>query len=154
MKIAVLYLVLVLVILTGVLLFIHSPWLPSWLEQFRLPLLSILLGGYGGCTYCLRAVYLSASVRKDWNDSWLPWYSTRPIVSLILGGISYVFLRAGLLTLESSQNQDSSYLGFLAVAFIAGLNVDNFMHKIESVAKTIIGIQRTRVGKEDEENGS
>ena len=75
---------------------------------------------------------------------WHVWYFIRPLTSTIAGAISYLFLKAGLLVLESSSNAGSSEMGFFALAFIAGFNVDKFVAKIEEVAKAVWGIEKTR----------
>jgi len=36
---------------------------------------------------------------------------------------------------ESSQKEKATELGFLALAFVAGLNVDKFIAKIEGIAQ-------------------
>jgi hypothetical protein len=122
--------------------------LPTWLDAIRLPFRCILLGGLGGVVYCLRGVYLNASVRKQWDPAWVPWYYIRPIVSLACGGISFLFLKAGLLLLESKQNTDSTDLGFYALAFVAGLNVDKFITKIEDIAQATWGIEKSRTASD------
>jgi hypothetical protein len=68
---------------------------------------------------------------------------------MICGGISALFLKAGLIVLESKQIQDSSSLVFYTLAFIAGLNVDNFIKKIEEISKTTFGIRASRVAREE-----
>jgi len=73
-------------------------------------------------------------------------------VSVLCGAVSYVFLRAGLLVLESSQSSNATHLGFIALAFIAGLNVDKFIAKIEDIAQATWGIEKSRVGKGDKED--
>ena len=122
--------------------------LPAWLDTIRLPFRCILLGGLGGAVYCLRGVYLNASVRKQWDPAWVPWYYIRPFVSLACGGISFLFLKAGLLLLESKQNTDSTDLGFYALAFVAGLNVDKFITKIEDIAQATWGIEKSRTAND------
>jgi hypothetical protein len=106
-----------------------------------------LFGGIGGCLYCLRAVYLNACVRNEWASHWIPWYFIRPVVSCISGGAAFVFLKAGLLVLESAPGDQSSGLGFLALAFIAGLNVDKFIGKLEDIAQSVWGIEKSRASK-------
>lgn len=98
----------------------------------------------GGCLYCFRAIYLNKCVRKNWDPDWHLWYFIRPVTSTIAGAISYLFLKAGLLVLESSTNVGSSEMGFFALAFIAGFNVDKFFAKIEEIAKAVWGIDKTR----------
>ena len=151
MKRAIAYLVLVLVLILGAFIAYAQGQLPTWLDRFSLAYLCGLAGGLGGVTYCLRAVYLNVCVLKQWDDVWLPWYFIRPVVSLLCGVVSYIFLRAGLLVLESSKQPDASNIGFLALAFIAGLNVDKFIAKIEDLAQATWGIDKSRVGKASKE---
>ena len=127
--------------------------LPTWLDAIRLPFRCILLGGLGGVVYCLRGVYLNASLRKQWDPAWIPWYYIRPFVSLACGGISFLFLKAGLLLLESKQNTDSTDLGFYALAFVAGLNVDKFITKIEDIAQATWGIEKSRTASDSSKEG-
>jgi hypothetical protein len=41
-------------------------------------------------------------------------------------------------------------LGFYVLAFIAGLNVDKFLSKIEEIAQTTWGIEKSRAARRDE----
>jgi hypothetical protein len=86
-------------------------------------------------------------VRKQWDVAWLPWYLIRPIVSLVLGGVSYLFVKSGLLLLGAMQDQTGSQLGIWAISFIAGLNVDRFLAKIEDIGLTVWGIEPSRQSK-------
>lgn len=117
---------------------------PELTEELHNALACALFGGLGGCIYCLRGVYLNACVRKSWDLAWLPWYVIRPVVSLVLGGISYLFVKSGLLLLGADQAPESSELGVWAIAFLAGLNVDKFVAKIESVGQSVWGIEPSR----------
>ncbi|HCM5830585.1 hypothetical protein [Klebsiella pneumoniae] len=127
-------------------------WLPEPYAPLRVPLMCGAIAYTGGCLYCFRAIYLNRCVRKQWDADWHVWYFIRPITSTIAGAISYLFLKAGLLVLESSSNVGSSEMGFFALAFIAGFNVDKFVAKIEEVAKAVWGIDRTRSSNISNEN--
>lgn len=127
-------------------------WLPQPYEILRIPLMCAMLGGGGGCLYCLRAVYLNRCVHNRWASHWNIWYFIRPITSFVSGGVSYLFLRAGLLILESDARQNSTEMGFFALAFIAGLNVDRFIAKIENIAQATWGIEKSRAGREKTES--
>lgn len=127
-------------------------WLPEPYAPLRVPLMCGAIAYTGGCLYCFRAIYLNKCVRKQWDPDWHIWYFIRPITSTIAGAISYLFLKAGLLVLESSTNTGSSEMGFFALAFIAGFNVDKFVAKIEEVAKAVWGIDRTRSSTINNEN--
>ena len=141
------FLILFLFGLTTVLIMYLASALPSWVDNFRLWFFCTIAGGVGGCVYCLRGVYLNACVRKQWDAHWQPWYYIRPFVSLVCGTVSCLFLKAGLLILESTQNQGASDLGFYALAFVAGLNVDKFIAKIEDIAQASWGIEKSRAGR-------
>lgn len=126
----------------------HLIELPQWYLKNMVAIRSILMGSTGGILYCTRAVYLNKCVRKSWDKEWEIWYYLRPIASGMSGFVSYIFLRAGLLVLESSTSTDATSLGYLAIAFIAGYNVDNFMKKLEEVAASVWGIKKSRVSED------
>jgi hypothetical protein len=133
-----------LAVISLLMIWLHIGPMPLGIESFKLLATCVLLGGYGGVVYCLRGVYLNASVKGEWLPQWEPWYYIRPVVSLICGGVSFLFLKAGLLLLEAASLPDSSDLGFMALAFIAGLNVDKFINKIEEIAQASWGIEKSR----------
>lgn len=120
--------------------------MPEWYLQKLIPVNSALIGLVGGILYCLRGIYKNRSVKQNWDENWHVWYYLRPFTSLISGFISYVILNAGLLTLDAVQGE--SDFGFYAFAFIAGYNVDKFLKKLEDVAKTIWGIDKSRSSKD------
>jgi hypothetical protein len=130
-----------------------SATLPAWVRAQRLWLFCAAAGGLGGALYCMRGVYLSACVRKKWEREWEPWYYIRPFASLVCGSVSCLFLKAGLLLLEAGQKGESSQLGFYAFAFVAGLNVDRFVAKIESIAESTWGIEKSRAARRESGNG-
>ncbi|WP_260436966.1 hypothetical protein [Burkholderia contaminans] len=118
--------------------------LPHEYEPIRIPLACCLTALLGGGLYCIRAVYLNKCVRKSWDSDWHTWYFLRPLASFICGGASFLFLKAGLLVLESHTTEGATELGFYALAFVAGLNVDKFVAKIEGVAHAVWGIEKSR----------
>lgn len=144
MKLIAFYLLSILVLLTYLILQNILGNLVIDHEALKVGVMSALVGGIGGCIYCLRAIYIQACVKKNWDTEWKPWYYLRPVVSTACGGISYLFLKAGLLILESGTSPDSSDLGFYALAFIAGLNVDKFISKVEDIAQAVWGIEKSR----------
>ncbi|HEX5152805.1 MAG TPA: hypothetical protein VFW07_15245 [Parafilimonas sp.] len=121
-------------------------------NDYKLILECICVGGCGGILYCLRGIYLNYCVLNQWCNDWLPWYIIRPIVSFVCGGVSYLFLKAGLLILEARKEVDATNLGFLAFAFIAGMNVDKFISKIEEIAQATWGIEKSRTSAKQKEN--
>lgn len=127
---------------------------PTALAPVLLGLKCAMTGGLGGCLYCLRAIYLNYSARGQWSSDWYPWYIIRPIVSAGSGAVAYLFLKAGLLILESGTHPDASKLGFYAISFVAGLNVDKFMKKIEDVAQSVWGIEKSRTASAQSDDGA
>jgi len=149
MKRSLAYLFFVLLVYIGYgwyLIFNRTPLTNSPMENF---VYCGLCGGVGGVTYCLRGIYLNACVRNNWSNSWLPWYFIRPIVSFICGVVSYLFLKTGLILLEAKQSDTTSNLALYALAFIAGLNVDKFIEKIEGIAEATWGIKKSRASNND-----
>jgi hypothetical protein len=144
MKTIIIFLISFLVGLTIVALSFLAGIMPAWTNSIQLWFFCAILGGVGGCVYCLRGVYLNACVRKQWDASWEPWYYIRPFVSIACGVVSCLFLKAGLLILESTQTLGATDLGFYALAFVAGLNVDKFIAKVEDIAQASWGIEKSR----------
>ncbi len=120
--------------------------MPEWYTAKSVAINSILIGLVGGILYCLRGIYKNRSVNKSWDENWHVWYYLRPFTSAISGFISYVMLNAGLLTLDAVPGETE--FGFYTFAFIAGYNVDKFLQKLEDVAKTIWGIDKSRSAKD------
>jgi hypothetical protein len=144
MKKIIAYLLFMLAVDISFLITIKTRMFPESWYALENALLCTFTGGLGGAVYCLRGVYLNACVRKQWDNDWQPWYYIRPLVSHVCGAISFLFLKAGLLVLEAKSSSDSTNLGFLALAFIAGLNVDKFITKIEDIAQASWGIEKSR----------
>lgn len=139
----------------GLLLVISNNDLLS-IEPYRVGITCAIVGGLGGCMHCLRALYVNYCAQDKWNNKWAIWYILRPITSIGSGAVSFLFLKAGLLVLESNVQQDASEFGFYALAFIAGLNVDKFMKKIEDIGEAVFGIEKSRAAKgieKDREGG-
>jgi len=123
---------------------------PLWLKEFELAVNCILIAMLGGTLYCLRAVYLNRCVKNTWSENWEVWYYIRPLTSALSGLIAYIFLKAGLIILEADQGIEAGNYGFLAVSLVAGLNVDKFVQKIEDIAKTAFGIEKSRSSTESD----
>ena len=141
---------LVLSILISIINYIIN--MPTWFLSNIIFFRCTLIGIIGGVLYCIRAVYLNKCVLKRWDENWEVWYYLRPIASAISGFISCVFLKAGLIVMEAETKPDAITFGYLAVAFIAGYNVDNFMKKLESIASSVWGIKKSRVSTENRQS--
>ena len=147
MKWIIAYLLVTGISLAAVIVVSALGFVPAALAPLQVAITCAANGGLGGCVYCLRAVYLNACVQQRWDDDWQPWYYIRPMVSIACGGVAYLFLTAGLLVLEAGQRPDATDVGYYALAFIAGLNVDKFMVKIEGIAQATWGIEPSRASR-------
>jgi len=152
MKCAFAYLIILLIIYCIAGLLIVANRISIFDNFIRLAIYCGLCGGIGGVTYCLRGIYLNACVSKNWDALWLPWYFIRPIVSVVCGVVSCLFLKAGLILLEAQQPANPTNLAFYALAFIAGLNVDKFIEKLEDIAQVSWGIKKSRTAQKDDSN--
>lgn len=152
MKLVITYLIVMLVIIALSFLGLEQFGLPDSLDSSELALRCALIAALGGILYCLRSVYLNRCVHDRWTKSWEIWYYLRPITSFICGIVAYIFLKAGLVVLDASQNTDAGNFGYYAFAFFAGLNVDKFVAKIEEIGKSLFGIEKTRNAKLSDNN--
>ena len=148
MKKIILYLISCLVLSALISTIHYIVKMPEWYLSNILLVRCTLIGATGGALYCIRAVYLNKCVLKQWDENWEVWYYLRPIAIAISGFISCVVLKAGLIVMEAETKPDAITFGYLAVAFIAGYNVDNFMKKLESIASSVWGIKKSRVSTE------
>ena len=127
------------------LLFLHHiVKVPEWYMNNIILAQCTYFGTIGGVLYCLRAIYVNKCVKDSWDDKWLIWHMLRPITSSISGLICCVFLKAGLLVLDAAYNSESTSFGYYALSFIAGYNVDNFLKKLEAIAESVWGINKSR----------
>lgn len=152
MKLVITYLVVMLVLIALSFLGLEQFGLPNSLTSSELAMRCALIAALGGILYCLRSVYLNRCVHDRWTKSWEIWYYLRPITSFICGIVAYIFLKAGLVVLDASQNTDAGNFGYYAFAFFAGLNVDKFVAKIEEIGKSLFGIEKTRNAKLSDDN--
>jgi hypothetical protein len=149
MKRSFFYLLFVLALDIWGFVLVLSGAMPDWLRPYETVSLCGLTGGIGGLVYCFRGLYVNTCARAGWDPKWMPWYFIRPIVSHLCGFISFIVLKTGLLVLESQSKADSRELGFYLLAFVAGLNVDKFVTKIEDLALTTWGIDKSRAAGSD-----
>ena len=144
MKKVVLYLFFILSLIAGIWIYLQQGTAPTWITGNLLAVQCILISSLGGSLYCLRGVYLNKSVKNNWDKEWETWYYVRPPVSAITGLIAFIFMKAGLIVLEADSTVSASNFGYLAFAFIAGFNVDKFLAKLEDIAKSVFGIDKSR----------
>ena len=117
------------------------------LAEHKLIAQCIFIGGIGATTYCLRSIYLNILKGLEDYDKWAIWYYMRPILGLVMGGVSWLFLKAGILALQSEPTSPLQGTVFMSLAFIAGYNISQFLKKLEELADSLWGIKKSRSGK-------
>ncbi len=93
---------------------------PDWILTRRPIIFCSLLGGIGGVVYCFRCDLRQLMHRHRLGPKMDSMVFPRDQLLAFYGAISYLFLKAGLLILESKQTADSSELGFYALALLPG----------------------------------
>lgn len=142
MRYIIAYLLSLLGIDAAVNLFIFHKIIPIKSDLLQLVLYSVLFGLLGALIHCLRSIYIHRSVLNDWDNRWIIWYYLRPIVGGVMGLVSFVFIKAGLIVFTTEANPTTtSRIAYLAIAFLAGFNVRNFLKKIEDVSRSVLGIE-------------
>ncbi len=120
------------------------------LQYMTTPIQCVMISALGGAMYCLRALYINKCVKDNWDDRWKIWYYLRPVCSAVMGFIAYIFLQAGLIILSENTPTVPNHYWFLTISFVAGLNVDGFMKKIEDIAQSTFNINKSNVSKNDD----
>ncbi|MCB0696664.1 MAG: hypothetical protein KDC07_04835, partial [Chitinophagaceae bacterium] len=115
MVIIIIYLLLFIIVILSLAVSLVTNNAESWMLANKVIISCGISGGLGGAVYCLRGIYVNYSAKKNWDKAWYPWYFIRPVVSIITGGISFVFLKAGLLVLEAQKDTaETNHWGFYA----------------------------------------
>lgn len=57
-------------------------------------------GGIGGVVGSLYSLYWHAAVEQDFDKQYLMWYIVQPIMGIILGGIVYLIIAAGFISVQ------------------------------------------------------
>jgi hypothetical protein len=129
-----------------------------WLDQVnstslapeRLTFFACLIAAFGGgLVNCGRAIYLNACVRRKWDRAWHPWYYVRPVLSAMIGVVAFAFIRAGLFVFGGGEVGKGSVWAFVAIAFIAGYNVQRFLEQLEAISELAFGIKKKSTPQEE-----
>ncbi|MGF3087757.1 hypothetical protein V6B12_014200 [Vibrio anguillarum] len=115
----------------------------KWVVSIKPIIECVLVAVSGGVLYCLRAVYLNYSQRKQWDSVWLVWYLFRPITSGLMGYVTYLVITAGLVAVGSTSAEHPETLLY-ALSFFSGLNVDGFLKKFEGQRSRSMKVKGSR----------
>jgi FtsH-binding integral membrane protein len=105
-------------------------------------------GGIGGCLYSMRGLQRhvididNPQAENNWDPKRLWEYILHPITGAVLGVISFLFLKGGLLALSESSDSASSLevkAAFVSVAVLAGFSSREFLLKMKDIASNVFG---------------
>ncbi len=137
------YLLSLLAISVWVWFLTESVIAPEWVLSVKHIIDCVLVAISGGVLYCLRAVYLNYSVKKQWDEVWLVWYLFRPFASGLMGFVTYLVITAGLFAVGSTSAEHPEALLY-ALSCFAGLNVDGFLKKFEGQVSNSMKVKGSR----------
>ncbi len=66
-------------------------------------------GGIGGVVGSLYSLYWHAAVEQDFDKQYLMWYIVQPIMGVILGGIVYLIIAAGFISIQVLASQAPTF---------------------------------------------
>lgn len=98
-------------------------------------------GGIGGTLFSLNYI-VDHREKKDFGPEYYLSYYVRPIISALIGVVSFLIVAGGLLSLAGvATNADytkfSTILTFCAIALLAGYATDSFLNKLGDLADTL-----------------
>lgn len=99
-------------------------------------------GGIGGVVGALYTLWTHVSERQDFERQHVMWYIAQPIMGLILGGVTFLVINTGLLSLQGGQTaamalRESVQLFPSLIAFIAGFRPQFIFGLLVKIIKLI-----------------
>ncbi|WP_328189990.1 hypothetical protein [Marinobacter sp. OP 3.4] len=131
---------------------LYLAWILEWetgIGGKELALRFALFGVFGGTFYCLRALYRHGCVYQNWDNTWIIWHLIRPFAAALSALAAFVLVQGGLVLLDAgnSAGQHQTLWGHYFIAFVAGLNVDQFHKWLERLAQSTLGISPSNQGR-------
>lgn len=99
-------------------------------------------GGIGGVVGAMYTLWTHVSERQDFERQHVMWYIAQPIMGLILGGVTFLIINTGLLSLQGGQAaaralQEDVQLFPSLIAFIAGFRPQFIFGLLVKIIKLI-----------------
>lgn len=99
-------------------------------------------GGIGGVVGALYILWMHVSERQDFERQHVMWYIIQPIMGLILGGVTFLIIYTGLLSLQATQPAAAALarevqLFPCLIAFIAGFRPQFVFSLLTKIIKII-----------------
>lgn len=150
--IVVLLLALYHIALMGAWGYIIFCWENEWIAEYQIWFEMSFLGLVGCGVYCLRSLYKQFCVEKYWDNRWIVWHAIRPVVAAIMGAVSFLIIKVGFLLLFAPESGTYRHYGAYIIAFIAGLNVSNFIQRMEIIAQYLTQIKPSRMSDQSKKD--
>lgn len=114
-------------------------------QTINLAIYSILGSILGGSILSITSFHKYVAIEKNFDKDHIWGFIFTPILSILVGILSFVLIKSGLLILNgnmpidsNSTNTINTSLGFIAIGSIAGYNWDVFVKKIQQLSKQTI----------------
>jgi hypothetical protein len=117
-------------------------------------------GGIGGVVGSLYSLYWHAAVEQDFDRQYLMWYIVQPIMGIILGGIVYLLLASGFMSVQVLASQAPTVTEVMAnpaikafhsvVACIAGFRQRFVYEMLDRIVQVLTPKPKTKAEREAE----
>ena len=118
---------------------IGTPWF------FKESFIAIYAAGIGSSITTFLGYLDHASIKKDFDRAYIPWYFVRPVIGMTLGLIFYFILRGGLFVMELGTDESSmqpfNLWSIAAVSALVGLFSKNAVEKLRELFNTLFQTQ-------------
>ena len=117
-------------------------------------------GGIGGVVGSLYSLYWHAAVEQDFDKQYLMWYIVQPVMGIILGGIVYLILAAGFVSVQALAAQGPTVTETMAnpavkafhsvVACVAGFRQRFVYEMLDRIVQVLTPAPRTKAERKAE----
>lgn len=98
----------------------------------------VLIGGLGGITGAMFGLWKHVAGDQDYDPQFALWYYTNPLMGVVLGALSYLLIRGGLLVTTSGEPSEPSPYVMWVFAFAVGYQQNLALSLLNAVLKRII----------------
>ena len=118
---------------------------PESIRQIQESLVTMFAAGVGSSITTILGYLMHASVKKDFDSAYTPWYVARPVMGMLLGLVFYFVIKGGLfvLTVKSSASgvEDINLWSLSATGALVGLFSKNAIEKLRELFNTLFRTQ-------------
>lgn len=103
----------------------------------------MLAAAVGGCIGTILGYLKHASIEKNFDVAYLPWYVARPFMGLLLGLLFFLF-KGGLLATLPGGAPDLNDFGLAGIGGLIGLFSKNAIEKLREIFNVLFATQEDR----------